>query len=152
MKQYKKDKAGFTLIELMLVVAILVTLSAIAIPNMLRSRIEANEASAIGDLRIIAGAQMVHHAARNSFGDFEQLTSIQDGPGTAFLDESWFDGRRKAGYVFNIEAADTAAFVCNAQPFNLGNTGTRYFRVDTAGIIRYNRDAMATDTDPPVGS
>lgn len=147
-----KNNAGFTLIELMMVVAILVTLSAIALPNMLRSRIEANEAAAIGDLRIIGAAQIVHHTARNTFGDFDQLTDVDDGPGTAFLDESWFEGREKAGYVFTIEMADTEQFVCNAQPQNVGTTGQRFFRVDTSGIVRYNQNGVPAANDPPVGS
>jgi len=152
MPDTKHKKNGFTLLELMIVVAILVTILAIAVPNMLRSRIDANEASAIGDLRIIGAAQILHHAARQTFGNFEQLTSTVDGPGTAFLDESWFEGRQKAGYVFTIDEANDETFVSNAAPANLGNTGTRYFRVDTAGIVRHSPDGIPDENAPPVGS
>ena len=67
---------GFTLIEVMIVVAIIATVAAIAIPSLLRARIQANEASAIESLRMIVTAQATFHADRNQYAtEFDPLVA-----------------------------------------------------------------------------
>jgi prepilin-type N-terminal cleavage/methylation domain-containing protein len=143
---------GFTLIEMMVVVAIIAVVAAIAIPNLLRSKVQSNEAATIENLRQIGAAQIVHHGARDRFGDFAALVSVADGPNTGFLDNSWSEGVVKNGYVYTMAEATTGSFVCFADPENLGTTGTRHFRIDTSGIIRWSTAGQPDATATPIGS
>lgn len=143
---------GFTLIEWMMVVAIIAILAAIAIPNLLRSRIQANEAAAVSELRTICAAQIACATARRTFGDFAMLVSESDGAGTAFLDNSWYEGREKAGFSFHMDEFDTDSFTCFADPIGLGVTGGRFFRIDTSGIVRYNGTGRPSADDSGLNS
>ncbi|MCF6284321.1 MAG: prepilin-type N-terminal cleavage/methylation domain-containing protein [Candidatus Hydrogenedentes bacterium] len=129
---------GFTLLEMMIVVAIIGVIAAIAIPNLLRSKAQANESSAVSDLRTICAAQITCSTARLTFGNFAVLVDESDGAGTSFLDTTWFEGRTKAGYIFTMPDADTDSFICYADPVSLGTTGSKYFRIDHTGVVRYD--------------
>ncbi|MBI1317444.1 MAG: prepilin-type N-terminal cleavage/methylation domain-containing protein [Candidatus Hydrogenedens sp.] len=140
---------GFTLIELMIVVSIIAIICAIAVNNLLRSRVQANEASAIEDLSVITSAQISYNAAHEVFAEFDALTDDSNGP--AFLDDGWVEGRDKSGYVFSIQNAGTANFACTAEPLEPGSSGVRRFYVDASGVIRYNFNGAAGPDDPAVG-
>ena len=135
-----------------MVVAIIAILAAIAVPNLLRSRIQANEAAAVSELRTICAAQIACSTARRTYGDFATLVSESDGAGTAFLDNSWYEGREKAGFTFNMAEADTDAFTCFADPISLGVTGGRFFRIDGSGIVRYNAVGRPAPDAPGLNS
>lgn len=143
---------GFTLIEWMMVVAIIAILAAIAVPNLLRSRIQANEAAAVSELRTICAAQIACSTAHRTFGDFAMLVSEGDGAGTAFLDNSWYEGREKGGFTFNMAEVETDSFTCFADPIRLGVTGGRFFRIDGSGIVRYNGVGRPTEDAPGLNS
>lgn len=145
-------RQGFTLIELMVVVAVISVICAIAIPSMLRNRAQANESSAIEHLRVIASAQVSFNAAQQRYGTFADLTDDTLGPGMAFLNESWVDGVMKSGYSFTMASADGVNFVCFADPEAIGVTGTRFFRVDGSGMVRYSTAGQPTAADSPIGS
>jgi len=147
-----KRKAGFTLIELMIVVAIIAIIAAIAIPNMLRARTDANEASAIGNLRVIGAAQVTYNTSRYTYGNFEDLTEEPGGPGTGALSTQWSDGRESSGYVYHMLDITPTNFVCYADPVADGVTGTRYFRVDASGLVRYDLFQRPDGEGPIVGS
>lgn len=136
---------GFTLIELMIVVAIIAIIAAIAIPNLMRSRIQANESSAIYNLRAIVSAQAGYFSSNSRFAAaFDELTTTNP----PFLNGNWESGER-SGYTFTMEGED-ANFTSHASASAYGVTGVRGFFVDSSGIIRANQGADADVASPPI--
>ena len=153
MRSYKFNE-GFSLIELLLVVAIVGVLSAIAIPNLLSSRRSANEASAISALRVISSGEATYQATAGGgrYGDLATLASltlVDDAVGLATIAGP---GRPRTGYLFSATtvAAGLPAFDAKAQPFLhtsadlLFATGSRSFYVNEQGVLYFN----TTDTAP----
>jgi type IV pilus assembly protein PilA len=140
---HMKKTAGFTLIELMIVVAIIAIIAAIAIPNLLRSRMQSNESAAIGNLRTINGAEVTFHSANAQYAvPFDQMTT------PAFLDGDW--SQPKSGYSFTL-GGTVDNFIANADPTTPGTTGNRYFYTDASGIIRYSTAGAADASSVPIG-
>jgi len=156
---------GFTLIELMIVVAIIAIIAAIAIPNLLRSRMSANEASASGAMRTISTAEVAFQTAAfvdtnaDGLGDYGTLAQLgnPDGSGTtpAFVDAVLINGL-KHGYVFTVSvttgnATTPPSYACTAIPTAPGQTGWRQYYVDDTGVIRFTSDGTGVSaTSPPL--
>jgi type IV pilus assembly protein PilA len=156
-------QSGFTLIELMIVVAIIAVIAAIAIPNLLRSRMSANEASASGAMRTISTGQTAFQTAAfvdvdgDGMGDYGTLAQLAnpDGAGLTppFID-SVLGAGTKEGYVFTVVVtaggpAVTPAYTCTAVPTTLGRTGYRQYFVDESGVIRFTSDGTAVSVASP---
>jgi len=150
---------GFSLIELLIVVAIILIIAAIAIPNLLRSRIAANEASAVGSLRTINTAETTYSTAYPDQG-FTALVNL--GPngggstasssGAQLIDEVLASGT-KSGYTFNLATSGTVPFLTytiTGNPVSQGQTGQRSFYSDQSAVIRYNATNPATANDGPI--
>ncbi len=139
------SKKGFTLIELMMVVGIISILASIAMPNLLRSRIQANEAAAIGNIRAITGAQISYLAYNAQFAtEFQDMTE----PKPSFLSGNWVSP--KSGYRFEL-GGSPEFYTLTAEPAQEKFTGCRYFYSDGSSIIRFNANGPATDTSTPLG-
>jgi prepilin-type N-terminal cleavage/methylation domain-containing protein len=159
-----KKQKGFSLIELLIVVAIILIIAAIAIPNLLRSRLAANESSAVGSVRTINTAQVTFAATYPSVGFATPLSALTGSAATcattngatstnACLLDSVLGAGTKSGYTFAIggtSGTPIVTYTVNSDPVVRGQTGQRSFFSDQSGVIRYNTGAAAAVTDNPL--
>ncbi|MBN2096906.1 MAG: prepilin-type N-terminal cleavage/methylation domain-containing protein [Candidatus Omnitrophica bacterium] len=158
MKSSDKRRA-FTLVEIMIVVTIIAILSGLVIPQMLRSRMSANEAAAIAALRTISNACLSYYSdvIPHAFPETNNLVALAvPNSNPAYIDAVLANAdapnRAKQGYYFSYVSADSEHFSLVGWPADFGRSGGRNFFVNQAGTITYNsiEDQVPTEDDLPI--
>jgi type IV pilus assembly protein PilA len=162
---HEKRSNGFSLIELLIVVAIILIIAAIAIPNLLRSRMAANESSAVGSMRTINTAEVTYSTGFPNIGFSANLASlgaagaspcVSAAASACLIDDvlatASAAATAKSGYFFTYTPGAVAgtSYTLAATPKTFGTTGQRYFFTDQSGVIRYGLNSAATVASSPI--
>ena len=164
----RNKQKGFSLIELLIVVAIILIIAAIAIPNLIRSKMAANEASAVASIRTINTSEVVYSSTYNVPNVFSaDLKSLGDNLAAAnciatavpsstsaclldpALEAATSAALSKSGYYFTY-VQGVGTYTVNGNPAALNSTGVRGFFSDQTVVIRANSGAAATNTSTPI--
>jgi len=156
------SRRGFSLIEILVVIAIILVIAALAVPSFLRSKMRANEAAVVGALRSITTANETYQS-NYSQGYAPNLASLAPppvgtptGPAAAGLVDPTLGGGTRNGYKFIYTAIDSDGngqpeeYMVNANPVQVGSTGEKYFYVDNTNVIRESLTGPADKNSPPV--
>lgn len=157
----RRDR-GFSLIELMAALVVMIVLTAISVPIYLRHHMSENEAAAVSALRTISSAQFSFKSStledddndgEGGFGTMAQLATLE-GDSQPLIDEALASGTWQ-GYSFTIDVFPgsgslPAAFSARAVPLLEGKTGTRRFYVDQSSVLRYTGDGSTVGPESPL--
>ncbi len=157
----KRNETGFSLIELLIVVAIIMIIAAIALPNLIMARMSANEASAVQSLRTIQTAETEYattypnlgfSATLGALGGNSSSSCVASSSQACLIDNILASGT-KSGYTITWTGdglTPSISYTINADPLVRGSSGRRSFFTDQPGVIRYNNSSAATLTDPTI--
>ena len=150
-----RKQKGFSLIELLIVVAIILIIAAIAIPNLLRARIAANESSAVASIRTLNTAQIPYNSAYPTAG-FAASLSVLSGTcsasaaptsaGACLIDTQLSSGT-KSGYSFiisGVSGTPASSYQASGSPLTANTTGVRSFCSVADAVVRYSTAALTS--------
>lgn len=145
----RKHQGGFTLVEIMIVVAIIALLAAVAIPNVLRGRTTSNESAAVGNMRALVASLEMFRSVNNVYPDEWEADMFgadcdagtapdpDFGPPSFCLDLDTGGTVQGYDYVYADAGDPVTTYTILATPDDLGTTGTRSFLADQTGLIRH---------------
>jgi prepilin-type N-terminal cleavage/methylation domain-containing protein len=153
-----RRQLGFSLTELLIVVAIILIIAAVAIPNLLRSRMAANEASAVESIRQINAAEAAYRLSYPTIGYSSDLGSLAGSNCTsqmssaaciidATLAAATSSSTSKIGYFFTYTPNSSVGYTLLGTPAEQGLTGIKNFYSDSSGAIHYNSGAPGGASD-----
>jgi len=138
-------KSAFTLVEIMIVVAIVMVLITLAVPNILRSRVVTNEAAALANLSTITNACQVYYTGKKAYpSSLPDLTEPVSSP--PYIDPVLAAGK-KQGYEYIYELVNDDHFILKANPISGSILKGRYFYTDEGGVLHANSQAQAGPDD-----
>ena len=135
----KKGRRGFTLVELMIVLAIIAIIAAFAIPNLMKSRMSANETGAIGALRTMMSAQATY---MNRYGEYGTISEINT---EGLIDDSLQGGEKSGYYYGEITTGSNYAYAFGAIPIDDGRSGEKEYCITQTGTV-YEAALTSTKT------
>jgi type IV pilus assembly protein PilA len=148
-----RKQKGFSLIELLIVVAIILIIAAIAIPNLLRARIAANESSAVASVRTLNTAMVSYNSAYPTVGYASTLGALggttctpPDSTSACLIDTQLASGS-KSGYGFvlsGVTGTPASTYIFVGTPTVPNQTGVRYFCSFADGVVRFSATAITT--------
>lgn len=148
-----KKQKGFSLIELLIVVAIILIIASIAIPNLLRARISANESSAVGSIRAINTAMISYMSAYPTVGYAATLSALggttcapPNSTSGCLIDTQLASGS-KSGYNFTltgVTGSPASTYQIIGAPAVANQTGVRHFCSFADAVIRFSVSPIAT--------